>query len=61
MQILEAEHGRPIDELLRVLYEDEGLTLEEIAVRLSLTKGTVSRWMAHFRIPVGRRARKVPA
>jgi transposase len=60
MQLLEAEHGRPMDELLRSLYVDEGLGVEEIANRLRLTKGTVSRWMARFGIPARRhRDRKV--
>ena len=50
MQLLEAAHGRPIQELLRSLYEDDGLTVEAIAERLQLTKGTVSRWMERFGI-----------
>lgn len=60
MQLLEAEHGRPIDELLRSLYVDDELGVEEIAGRLHLTKGTVSRWMARFGIQSRRpRDRKV--
>lgn len=60
MQLLEAEHGRPIDELLRSLYVDDELGVEDIADRLHLTKGTVSRWMARFGIPARRpRDRKV--
>jgi len=55
MQFLEAEHGQPIDELLRDLYEVQGLDMEEIATRLNLTKGTVSRWMANFGIRARRR------
>ncbi len=55
MQFLEAEHGRPIDELLRSLYIDQELAVEDIADRLKLTKGTVSRWLAHFGIPTRRR------
>jgi transposase len=60
MQLLEAEHRRPIDQLLRDLYEGEGLNVDEIAARLRLTKGTVSRWMARFGIATRRpRDRKV--
>ena len=55
MQLLEAQHGRPMGELLRDLYEDQGLGVEEIGARLQLTKGTVSRWLAHFGIPTRRR------
>lgn len=50
MQLLEARFGKPIDELLRSLYVDEGLTVEEVGQRLDLTKGTVSRWMERFGI-----------
>ena len=57
MQLIEAEHGKPIDELLRSLYIDEGLDFDEVGARLGgLSKGTVSRWMARFGIPA-RRAR----
>lgn len=59
MQLLEAEHGRPIDELLRALYLDEGLGVEDVAERLGLTKGTVSRWLAHFGIPTRRAGLRV--
>lgn len=60
MQLLEAEHGRPMDELLRSLYVDEGLNVDQVAARLRVTKGTVSRWMDRFDIPARRpRDRKV--
>ena len=60
MQLIEAEHGLPIEQLLRALYVDEELGVEQIADRLRLTKGTVSRWMARFGIPARRpRDRKV--
>lgn len=55
MQFLEAELGRPIDELLREMYEERGLRVEDIATELNLTKGTVSRWLAHFGISTRRR------
>lgn len=61
MQLIEAEHGQPIDVLLRALYVDEGLGVEEIAEKLDLTKGTVSRWMARFGIPARRRRDRKPA
>jgi DNA-binding transcriptional regulator LsrR (DeoR family) len=60
MQLLEAEHGKAIDVLLRELYLDDGLGVQDIADRLHLTKGTVSRWLDRFSIPTRRpRDRKV--
>lgn len=54
MQLIEAEYDRPIEELLRSLYVDDGLLVDEIAEKLHLTKGTVSRWMARFGIAARR-------
>lgn len=54
MQLVEAREGEAIDDLLRRLYHVDGLTVEEIADRLSLTKGTVSRWMDRWGIPARR-------
>jgi len=45
MQRVEARHGQAIDALLRGLYIDDGLTLEEVGARLGITKGAVSRWL----------------
>lgn len=60
MQLIEAEHGQPIDALLRDLYVEQGLGVQDIAERLHLTKGTVSRWMDRLGIPARRpRDRKV--
>ena len=55
MQVLEARHGKPIDELLRELYVTRGLKVDEVAAELELTKGTVSRWMQRFGIPPRRK------
>ena len=60
MQLIEAEHGQSIEALLRSLYVDQELGVEDIATKLGLTKGTVSRWMARFGILARRpRDRKV--
>lgn len=60
MQLIEAEKGRPIDALLRSMYVDDELDIQQIADELGLTKGTVSRWMARFGIRARRpRDRKV--
>lgn len=56
-QILEADLGRPLDEVLRELYHRDGLTHAEIAERLGgLDQSTVTRWMRQFGIPVRRGA-----
>lgn len=51
MQRLEAELGEPIDVVLRRLYVDRKLTVEEVGRELGLTKGAVSRWLERFGIP----------
>ena len=52
MQVVEITHGEPIDDLLRRLYLTECLTQAEVADRLGLDQGTVSRWMREFGIDV---------
>lgn len=54
MQLLEAELGRPIDQILRELYVEQGLDIRAVGDRLGVTKGTVSRWLTHFHIPTRR-------
>ncbi len=58
MQRLEAIHGEPMGDLLRRLYEVEGLTVEGVGAFLGITKGAASRWLDRFGI-VTRRPRKV--
>ncbi len=50
MQVVEARFGKPIDELLRQLYNDEGLTQDEIADRIGYDVTTVRRWMERYDI-----------
>ena len=62
MQAVEAEHGEPIDTLLRRLYLTDCRTQPEIAELLGLDQGTVSRWMRECGIAVpvlGPRRRRV--
>jgi len=54
MQAIEARLGRPMDEILRDLYVDRGLTLEGVGAELGITKGAVSRWLERFGIPARR-------
>lgn len=48
MQRLEAEMGEPMDAILRRLYLDEGLTVDQVGQRLGITKGAASRWLERF-------------
>lgn len=50
MQMVEAREGTPIEELLHRLYDDEGLTQEQIAARFGVSVSTVIRWMAQLGI-----------
>ena len=54
MQRIEARLGRPMDEILRELYVDRGLTLAEAGTELGVTKGAVSRWLERFGIEARR-------
>ena len=57
MQVLEAAHGKPINELLTELYVTRGLTVDEVGSALGVTKGTVSRWLERCGIPARRQGR----
>lgn len=61
MQLIEARRGRPIDEILRELYIERGLTLEEVGSDLGITKGAASRWLERFGIPRRRPGQKSEA
>ena len=58
MQRIEAARGRPIEELLRELYVDRGLTVEAVGIDLGITKGAASRWLDRFDIATRTRAAK---
>lgn len=45
MQLMERRTGVPLEETLRKLYHEQGMTLAEVAGVLGVTSGTVSRWM----------------
>jgi transposase len=57
VRYLEAVHGRTIDAILRELYEGEGLSQAEVGERLGVSRWTVIRWMAAYRIPTRDRRR----
>lgn len=50
MQQVEARFNRPIDELLRELYDTDGLTQDQIADHIGMDVTTVRRWMDRFGI-----------
>ena len=50
-QLVEHRFAESIDELLRRLYVDEGLTQQQIAERLDVHVRSVVRWMAKHHIP----------
>lgn len=55
MQVIEARLGRPMDEILRELYVERGLTVEAVGAELGITKGAVSRWLERFGIATRRK------
>jgi len=54
MQRIEARLGKPMDAILRELYVDQGLTLEQLGTHLGITKGAASRWLERFGIEARR-------
>ena len=49
-QVLEARYGRPIEDVLRERYES-GLTLQQVADELGISRVTLATWMARAGIP----------
>lgn len=54
MQEIEAREGRPIEAIVRDLYERQGLTLEQAAGKLGITKSALSRWLPQLGITARR-------
>lgn len=60
MQILEAELGRPLEEVLEEMYVGQGMTLAQIGAEFhGLSEGTVSDWLRRVGI-VARRPGPTP-
>lgn len=51
MRLVEHEQGEALEALLRRLYDQEGMTQRQVAKRLGITAGVVSRWMERLGIP----------
>jgi len=54
VRALEDRYNEPLEDLLRHLYYDQGLTLAEIAEKLETPPGTVGNWM--IRLGINQRA-----
>lgn len=50
MQLVERRLGRPMEDVLRELYVDQGLTVKQVGKTLGVSGPTVSRWMADLGI-----------
>jgi DNA-binding transcriptional regulator LsrR (DeoR family) len=50
VQAIEKRHGEPLEEILRKLYYDEGLTQAEVAKRLRVPAGSIGGWLIRFGI-----------
>ncbi len=61
MQRVEARLGKPMDRILRELYVEQGLTLEQLGAVLGITKGAASRWLERFDIETRRGGRQAAA
>ena len=54
-QLVALRTGRPVPDLLRDLYVTQGLSQEEIARQLGITRMTVAMWLREFGIAAGDR------
>jgi transposase len=50
-QLVQARHGREVPELVRELYEDQGLSQDEVAKRLGVSRSAIVNWMRDWGIP----------
>jgi transposase len=50
VQAIEKRFGQPLEEILRKLYYEEGLTQAEVAKRLRVPPGSIGGWLIRFGI-----------
>lgn len=50
MQLVEHRLGRPLEDVLRELYTDQGMTVKQVAEELGVSSASVSRWMGELGI-----------
>ena len=53
---IEEKYHRPIERLLRDMYNDEGKKLPEMALELGVSRSTVYYWMLRYGFTLERRA-----
>lgn len=56
-QAVEAKHGKSVEALLRQLYVADGLSQEQVAASLGVSRFAVMRWMSVYGIPTRDRRR----
>lgn len=61
MQEMEHRLGRDLDDVLRELYHEEGLTQRQVGDRLGIDSSTVARWMRERGIRARREGRRAVA
>lgn len=61
MQLAEARLGRPLADVLRELYVDQGLVQREVAERLGVDTSTISEWLTRVGIEARRTGPKAVA
>ena len=49
-QIIEATYGKPLPDVLRSLYHDQGLSQQAVADKLEVHRASVGRWMKLYGI-----------
>ena len=60
-QLVEHQQGAPLRDVLMRLYVEEGLTQQQVAERLGVSRDAVVRWMAAESIPTRDRRALAPA
>lgn len=49
-ELVELRTGRPLADVLRDMYVEQGLSQERVAVALGVTRLTIARWLEEFGI-----------
>lgn len=50
-QIVEAHFDAPVPDLIRLFYVEDGLSQDQLAEKLGVSRGTVIDWMKKYGIP----------
>ena len=52
MQVVELRLGRSIEDVIREMHYEQGLTQEQVAEKIGVHGATLSRWMEKLGLPV---------